>query len=197
MAYRVTFRDSGGFNLGPIGFLIIANLLFFMVTFMLPDLKFLLGFHPSIMDIRPWTIITNIFVHADIWHIFTNMIALYFFGSYVIRLVGERNFLIVYFIGGLLGNIFYWLILTPPYVAVGASGAIFALGGALTMMRPKLTVFVIPIPVPLPLWVVVIGGFLILSFAPSVAWQAHLGGLVFGLIMGYFFKKRQRQFYWT
>jgi membrane associated rhomboid family serine protease len=53
-------------------------------------------------------------------------------------------------------------------------------------------VFVFPIPVPLPLWVAVIGGFIILSFLPFVAWEAHLGGLLAGLAAGFFFKKRQR-----
>ena len=89
-----------------------------------------------------------------------------------------------------------FILLAPPYsIAIGASGAIFALGGVLTVMRPKLRVFVFPIPVPLPLWLAVIGGFLILSFFPGIAWQAHLGGLVFGLIAGYFFRKRERLFF--
>jgi membrane associated rhomboid family serine protease len=42
--------------------------------------------------------------------------------------------------------------------------------------------------------VAVIGGFVILSFLPLVAWQAHLGGLVFGLIAGYIFRRRERYF---
>ena len=104
-------------------------------------------------------------------------------------------FLIVYFGGGILGNIAFILLAPSFYIAIGASGAIFALGGVLAVMRPKLTVFVFPIPVPIPLWVAIIGGFLILTFFPGVAWQAHLGGLVFGLIAGYFLKKRQRYFY--
>jgi membrane associated rhomboid family serine protease len=96
---------------------------------------------------------------------------------------------------GILGNILFILLAAPFSVGIGASGAIFALGGALAMMRPKLRVFVFPIPVPLPLWSAVIGGFLIISFIPHIAWQAHLGGLVFGLIAGYFFRKRERLFF--
>ncbi len=95
------------------------------------------------------------------------------------------KFLIVYFGGGILGNILFVLLAPSFHIAVGASGAIFALGGALSVMRPKLRVFIFPIPVPIPLWVAVIGGFLIISLFPHVAWQAHLGGLVFGLIAGY------------
>jgi membrane associated rhomboid family serine protease len=47
--------------------------------------------------------------------------------------------------------------------------------------------------VPLPLWVVIIFGFLITAFIGGVAWQAHLGGLIVGLIAGFFFRRMERQ----
>ncbi len=191
MAYR-SHRWS---NLAPIWFLIGINIILFIATSINTELIRLLGFHPAIFFERPWTIITSIFVHGSIGHILANMITLYFFGNYLLRLIGERKFLIVYFLGGIIGNVFYAFILTPPLLCVGASGAIFALGGVLAIMRPKLRVFVFPIPVPLPLWAAVIGGFLIISLFPNVAWQAHLGGLVFGLAIGYFFRKRERIFF--
>jgi membrane associated rhomboid family serine protease len=124
------------------------------------------------------------------------MLTLYFFGSYLIRLTRERTFLAIYFLGGILGSVVYLLLAEPYSVAIGASGAIFAVSGALTVLRPKMTVFIIPIPVPIPLWIAVIGGFLILSFTPGIAWQAHLGGLVLGLIAGFIFRRRQRRLNW-
>jgi len=120
------------------------------------------------------------------------MLTLYFFGSYLIRLIGDGRFLIIYFVGGIVGNAFYMLLGPSNSIAIGASGAVFAVAGVLTIMRPKLTVFVFPIPIPIPLWIAVIGGFVILSFARYVAWQAHLGGLVLGLIAGLFFRRRAR-----
>ncbi len=123
------------------------------------------------------------------------MLALFFFGRYLSALVGTNRFLIVYFVGGIIGSIFYVILAPPISMAVGASGAIFALAGALVVMRPKTRVFIFPIPVPLPLWAAVIGGFLVLSLFPNVAWQAHLGGLVVGLISGYFFRKRERFYF--
>ena len=193
------YRGYQGFTLGPLGFLIIINLMLYIATSIKPELFIsTFGFRPATFLAMPWTMLTSMFIHApfpSIWHILANMLTLYFFGSYLTRLVGEGKFLIVYFIGGILGNIFY-LILGPPYsIAIGASGAIFAVAGVLVVMSPRLRVFIIPIPVPLPLWVVVIGGFAIMSFFPSVAWQAHLGGLVSGLAMGYFFGRRQRRFF--
>jgi membrane associated rhomboid family serine protease len=59
-------------------------------------------------------------------------------------------------------------------------------------MLPNLKVLVFPVPVPMPLWVAIIGGFLVLSLLPFVAWEAHLGGLAFGALAGYLFKSRRR-----
>ena len=191
----MAYRSYQGFRLTPIWVIILVNFLLFIATVINRGLIFLLGLQPASFLGQPWTIVTSMFIHAGLWHIAANMLTLYFFGSYLSRLVGENKFLIVYFCGGILGNILFILLAPPFSIAVGASGAVFALGGALAMMRPKLRVFVFPIPVPLPLWVAVIGGFLILSLIPFIAWQAHLGGLVFGLIAGYFFRKRERYFF--
>jgi len=201
------YRSYHSFRLNPIWILIAVNFLLFVATVIVPGLIFLLGLQPAGFLLRPWTIVTCMFVHSGFWHIFANMLTLYFFGTYLYRLIGQGKFLFVYFGGGILGNIFY-IFLTllggilsirffgSPFIpAVGASGAIFALAGALVVMRPKLPVLIFPIPVPIPLWLAVIGGFFILSFLPYIAWQAHLGGLVLGLIAGSFFGKRERYFF--
>ncbi|MBA7591310.1 hypothetical protein ES708_33462 [subsurface metagenome] len=172
--------------------LIGINLLLFIATMIHNDLIFLLGLYPAGLIERPWTMVTNLFIHGGIGHIIANMLTLYFFGTYLARLIGEKKFLIIYFLGGILGNIFYIFLSSPFTIAIGASGAVFALGGVLTAMTPKLRVFVFPIPVPLPLWTAVIGGFVIISLFPHVAWQAHLGGLVTGLIAGLILRKRRR-----
>ncbi|MBI2869424.1 MAG: rhomboid family intramembrane serine protease [Chloroflexi bacterium] len=172
-------------------YLIGINALVFFITLPLPGLVFSLGLSPFTFDARPWTIISSMFVHAGFGHILGNMFTLYFFGSYLLGLVGTRLFLITYLVGGLLGNIFLLLLapLFPFTVAVGASGAVFAVGGALSVLRPKLRVYIFPIPAPIPLWIAVVGGFFILSLLPFVAWQAHLGGLLLGLGMGYKFRR--------
>jgi len=175
------------------------NLLLFIATLINGNLILLLGFQPASFLARPWTIVTNLFIHGGLWHIFANMLTLYFFGSFLCRLIGVKRFLLVYFVGGIVGNIFFFLLPpSPSAIAIGASGAVFALGGLLAVMMPRLRVFIFPIPAPLPLWIAVIGGFIILTlFSPflGIAWQAHLGGLVFGLIAGYIFKRRTRNFY--
>ena len=191
----MAYKRYQGFKLTTIWVLIALNFLLFIATTIAPELISFLGLQPESFLQRPWTIVTSLFIHNGLWHVIANMLAFYFFGTYLSRLVGGNKLLIVYFCGGIVGSVLF-ILLAPPYsIAIGASGAVFTLGGALTVMRPKLRVFVFPIPVPLPLWVAVIGGFFIISFFPHIAWQAHLGGLAFGLIAGYFFRKRERLFF--
>jgi len=122
------------------------------------------------------------------------MISLYFLGSFLIRAAGDRGFLAVFFLGGVAGNVLFALLAHPYSTGVGASGAIYALGGALAVMAPRIPVLVFPIPVPVPLWAAIIM-FLFLSFVPGIAWEAHLGGLLLGLIAGLIFRKRRQIYY--
>ena len=197
----MAYRSYRGFNLIPLWVIMGLNLVLFIATLINRQLLYLFGLIPADVLARPWIIVTSMFVHGGLWHILANMITLYFFGRYLCSLVGGKKFLIVYFVGGILGSGFYILLAPPFSIAIGASGAVFALGGALAVMMPRLRVFVFPIPAPLPLWVAVIGGFLILSLLPLlrilpyIAWQAHLGGLAFGLAIGYFFRRRERRLF--
>ena len=183
--------------LNPILIIIALNLGFFLAVQISPGLVYDLGlWSPTEVFFKhPWGLVTSMFVHEEFFHFFANMITLFFFGSYLNRLIGSRKLLLVYFGGGILGGIFLVLLGSLLYpdslsLAIGASGAVFALGGALAVMVPRLRVFIFPIPAPIPVWIAVIGGFVLLSFLPYVAWQAHLGGLLFGIAVGYYIKRR-------
>jgi uncharacterized protein len=202
----MSYRRRTGFQLNPIYVLIGVNLLILIAALFNESLIFdRFGLTPAHLVQEPWTIFTYMFIHAGFWHLIGNMITLYFFGLYVIALIGETNFLITYFVGGIVGGLLFFVlspILNTDYATVvGASGAIYALGGVLVAMVPKVKVYSLPLPVPLPLWVVIVFGFLItlilsLEIASfNVAWQAHLGGLIYGLAIGYYFRTKQRRRY--
>ncbi|HWR71182.1 MAG TPA: rhomboid family intramembrane serine protease [Dehalococcoidia bacterium] len=187
----------------PTGVLVVifVNVLVFIATSLKSDLIYDLHLVPATFTSEPWTIVTSLFVHADLFHILGNMVTLYFFGTYLTMLVGETKFLAIYFLGGLLGNVFYILYaLYAPWGdanigVVGASGAVFAIGGALAVLRPNLKVLVFFI-IPMPLWAAVIGGFLLLTLISAglnIAWEAHLGGLVLGLIAGFLFRNNKKE----
>ena len=182
-------------NQTPVFVLIGVNFLFFICSFFISTLIVKMALNLYYLPSEPWRIVTSMFAHSDFWHIFSNMIALYFFGIFLIQLVGTGKFLLTYFIGGLVGNLvflafaYYGIIVNEYTAVIGASGAIYALGGALVVLTPKLRVYLMGI-IPMPLWVAVIGGFLIIF--PGVAWQAHFGGLITGLLAGIIFRRQQQ-----
>ena len=189
------YRGYGSSGFGIVGYVIITCVVIFIATLISPRLVSVLEFYPPLFAQRPWTIVTSLFTHYDFFHIFFNMLVLYFFGGFLVSLVGDRWFLAIYLLGGMAGNLFFWSL---GYGAVlGASGAIFAVEGTLVIMRPRLQVYIFPIPAAIPLWVAVIGAFLLTYFAGgNIAWQAHLGGLFFGLLAGLYFRFREtRRFF--
>ena len=194
MSYR-PYRRQG---INPIWIIIGVNVVIFFATLIDQNLIFTrFGLIPIFFREAPWTIFTYMFVHAGWAHIIFNMLTLYFFGTFAMALVGEVSFLTTYFVGGIVGGLFF-LVLAPLTGAqnvfvVGASGAVYALGGLLVVMRPNTRVLTFPIPIPMPLWIAILIGFVLVSFYPGVAWQAHLGGIVYGAAVGFYFRQRERR----
>jgi len=199
------YRSRG---MDVVRYLIIINGIVFVFTFLMEQINFdfyentilpLVALIPGIFLTHPWTLLTSMFVHANIWHILSNMLGFYFFGEFLYGIIGEKKFLYLYFIGGVTGGLFYILFaytLMPSMLraaVVGASGAVYAVGGALAVMRPNTRVMIFPFPVPIPLWLAILIGLLVI--APGVAWQAHLGGVLTGLVMGFTFRKQGRRYY--
>jgi len=165
-----------------------------VINYISEDIFYYLALNRSWVWPRGWTLVTSMFMHGSIIHIALNMLILYLFGSYLIMLVGQRKFLLVYFVGGLAGNLLF--ILISPGTVVGASGAIFALLALLAAMMPKLRVVIFPLFIPMPLWGAVLIGLLVPLFVPflfgyNIAWEAHLGGAIAGALIGYFFRRNR------
>jgi membrane associated rhomboid family serine protease len=176
----------------------LVNVIIYLFSFINSDkLALNFGLAPSLFTQHPWTIITSMFVHVEFWHIFGNMLVLFFFGRVVYQLIGIKWFLLVYFVGGIVGNLLYIWLGEPNSIAIGASGAIFALTGALVVMMPNMKIYLWGI-LPMPLWaygIIFMGLWSIPNFIPGIAWQGHLGGLAVGLVAGFFFRKRTRYVY--
>ncbi|MGD0779237.1 MAG: rhomboid family intramembrane serine protease [Dehalococcoidales bacterium] len=194
-----TGGGTGGFLQNPVYIIIIINLIIYLASFINSDkLVNTFGLSPSLFTQQPWTILTNMFVHVEFWHIFGNMLTLFFFGQVVYQLVGTKWFLLVYFVGGIVGNLGYIWLGDPYSIAIGASGAIFALTGALVVMMPTMRVNLWGI-IPMPLWAFVLIFMVLWSIPnlfPGIAWQGHLGGLLVGLATGFFFRRKRRVIYY-
>ena len=119
---RTRYVRPGTSNLNPIWVIIGLNLIILIIANVSDDAVYRLGLYPPEFWSRPWTIISNMFTHVGIWHFFGNMLVLFFFGRFLIMLVGQNWFLLVYFIGGIIGNILFLLL--GDGIAIGASGAV-------------------------------------------------------------------------
>ena len=149
-----------------------------------------------------WGIFTNMFLHGGLFHLIFNGWALWMFGLSLERIIGSKNLLKVFLISGLFASVFY--ILTSVFIldmsasALGASGAIFGVIGAMIALRPNMRVMLLFPPVPLQLWMLGVFFVLIALYwfgiggGTGIAENAHLGGLIIGLIMGLYFKSREK-----
>ena len=185
-----------GIDLGVVETLIGINVIVFFASYLNWN-YFIRNYSliPGEIMQHPWTLVTSMFLHGGLDHIIFNMFSLYFFGLYLGSIIGEKDLLKLYFAGGILGGLFFVysasIGLVNPYTsAIGASGAIFALGAALAILRPRMMVFLFPIPFPMPLYIAVFVFMVLLSFLPGIAWQGHLGGLVTGVLFGYWYKRK-------
>ena len=133
-----------------------------------------------------YQLFTSMFVHANIAHLAGNMLFLLIFGLRGEEMFSLPEYLLVYFLGGLAGNLLsLWLM--PLYVpSVGASGAIFALFGAVAVYsRRSISQSIIG--------ALIYAFFLFfISSGPGVNIFAHFGGLVAGLLIGYVLAARRK-----
>jgi uncharacterized protein len=143
---------------------------------------------------RPWTIITYMFLHAGIDHLFFNMLALGMFGSVLERIIGSKKFLLTFFASGLIAGIGSIVFYTS---SIGASGAIYGVMSILAVLRPRMIVYTGFMPLPMfaavAFWA---AGDLLGLFSPSdmTAHAVHLFGIVFGLIYGIRLRKDYGEF---
>ena len=157
-----------------------------------------------------WGLFTNMFLHGDLFHIMFNGLALVTFGLSLEAIIGRKNLLTVFLAAGLFASVFYVFtsvfILGSTTPALGASGAIFGVIGCMIVLRPHTKVIMMFAPVPVDLWIAGIFFVLIavLWFSSGggtgIAENAHLGGMVIGLLFGRHFKgkrKKDKDFTWN
>lgn len=140
---------------------------------------------------QPWGLVSHMFLHGDFMHIFFNMLVLFFFGPVLERTVGSKKFLLTFFGSGILAGLVQ-VVLFPGSPVIGASGAIFGVLGALTILMPNLIIYLYFIPMKLVYAVLLFAVFdlIFLPTSDGIAHAAHLTGLLVGVIAGYWYKKK-------
>ncbi|MBD8868005.1 rhomboid family protein [Nocardioides donggukensis] len=148
---------------------------------------------PGVADGALWQLLTSTFVHAEVWHIGFNMLALWILGPQLEMAIGRARFLTLYLGSGLAGSaMVFWLSGTGTLTA-GASGSIFGLLAALLVLAWRVRGNVQPILLWVGLNVVIT-----VTGREFISWQGHLGGFLGGLaLMGLFvLAPRERRTTW-
>ena len=145
-----------------------------------------------------FSFISFMFLHGGFWHLLGNMWTLYIFGDNVEDRLGSARYLLFYLLGGIASGLSHLLLnWHSPVPTIGASGAIAGVMGAYFLLYPKsrvltlIPILFLPYLVELPayfflgLWFVM--QFLSATLAPAggggIAWWAHIGGFVFGMVL--------------
>lgn len=158
---------------------------------------------PSRLLVRPWTLLTSLFTHIEVWQVFTNMVWLWCFGTFLQHIAGHQRILPMYLFGGLIGNVFYILgvqaipglhTLLPNATEMGASPSIMAMAAGATLISPRYRIFPL-LGGGIPLWIITIV-YVALSVGTNVsspggiAYLVQLtGGGLAGLMFMYSWKK--------
>jgi membrane associated rhomboid family serine protease len=137
-----------------------------------------------------WRLLTYAFLHAGLWHIFFNMLFLWWFGSQMEDLYGSREFLIFYLVAAVLGGIVFQLTAMAhvgPHLCIGASGAVTAALVLFAFHYPRQIIYVWFFPIPIWLLVVFevgqdLFGFLNPGSAGNTAVTVHLAGALFAFV---------------
>ncbi|MDX6759836.1 MULTISPECIES: rhomboid family intramembrane serine protease [Streptomyces] len=127
-------------------------------------------------------LLTSVFLHVEWWHIIGNMIGLWVIGGPLEAALGRARYLAVYLLSGLGGSALVYLLTEPNTPTLGASGAVFGLLGATVVLARRLRYEMRPV-------IVMVVLMLVLTFFPfggtlNVSWQAHVGGLITGALVG-------------
>ncbi|MBQ0015895.1 MAG: rhomboid family intramembrane serine protease [Bacteroidales bacterium] len=188
--------------------LLIINVIMFMATIVLERYGGMMGLKITNMlalwsfdsgQFRIWQPITYMFMHGGFDHIFFNMFALWMFGYTLEGYWGTNRFLRYYFVCGIGAALVNLLVVHGYHPTVGASGAIYGLLLAFGMMFPNEYIylyFLVPIKAK---WFVVAYALIelfegVLHSADGVAHFAHLGGMLFGLLLIIYWRYRSNQY---
>ncbi len=198
---RLNLRDKipsiPGLPVSYSGVILAVCVVVFFISLIAPTFVYTyLALNPASLMLRPWTLVTHMFVHANFDHLFWNMLFLFFFGMELERRVGEARFLEIYFLSGIVAAVGQMLVSSGTLV--GASGALYGVLGCLAVIAPEIRVFlffILPLSIRYATVLFAIIDFLMVGSGDSIAHAAHLTGLVVGLIFGYMMKSKPRYTY--
>ena len=171
--------------------IIVVTMAIYLLQFILGDgftsLLWYAGVYSYPGNFEPWRMLTSVLVHGSIFHVLLNMYTLWIFGQILEGMLGRGRFLALYVLSGLAGSLGVLFLSDPRIPVIGASGAIFGLMGAFLVIQRRLGGNATQL-------LILVGINLVIGFLPglNVAWQAHVGGLIAGAVIGLIFVQTRR-----
>ena len=184
---RLTGSDRPTVTYSIIGITLIVYLLQFVFGSQVTSLLWYAGFFSQPGSFEPWRLLTTVLVHGSIFHVLLNMYTLWIFGQLLEQLLGRGRYLALYLLSALAGSLGVLFLADPFTPVVGASGAIFGLMGAFLVIQRRLGGNARQL-------LVLVGINLVIGFIPGlqIAWQAHIGGMIGGAVIGLIFVQTRR-----
>jgi membrane associated rhomboid family serine protease len=127
-----------------------------------------------------YRLVTAMFLHENLLHIGSNMVALLIVGPAVEVILGKTRFTVLYLLAGLGGSVCSYLLSPASEFGIGASGAIFGVMGAYVVLARRRQFPLAPV-------VVLIVLNLVIGLSGNIDWRAHIGGLVVGCLLAFVF----------
>ncbi|MEX0769263.1 MAG: rhomboid family intramembrane serine protease [Balneolaceae bacterium] len=206
--YQSNYSPNTKFSIFPpaVKHLLVINVIFFIALFTpgIGDYLFRYGalWPVESQYFEPWQLITYMFLHGGLGHIFFNLFALWIFGQSIENFWGTKRFTIYYFLTGIGAAVLHMVIGGGGAPTIGASGAVFGILLAFGMMFPDRYIMLLipPVPIKAKYFVAIFGAielfYGVTGTRSGIAHFAHLGGMVVGyLLIRYWGMKGEEEYY--
>lgn len=206
--YQSNYSPNTQFSIFPpaVKHLLVINVIFFIALFTpgIGDYLFRYGalWPVESQYFEPWQLITYMFLHGGLGHIFFNLFALWIFGQSIENFWGTKRFTIYYFLTGIGAAVLHMVIGGGGAPTIGASGAVFGILLAFGMMFPDRYIMLLipPVPIKAKYFVAIFGAielfYGVTGTRSGIAHFAHLGGMVVGyLLIRYWGMKGEEEYY--
>lgn len=189
--------------------LLLINIVIFIGSItLIPDARLALAmYYPGSEYFEPYQIVSHMFMHADLGHLFFNMLSLFFLGPWVERRLGAKKFLIFYFASGFGAAglhllVRYYMITQMGYTGemnipvLGASGAVYGVLAGFATLFPHARLMLLFPPIPIKASYLAIGLILfdlitgVSGTRSGIAHFAHVGGAVTGFLLLLYWMRR-------